>query len=225
MDGPSFREILKRVGAALVLIGLLDLGWMVYCIIHGMSYSSSLNLFAVAAGILLMRGSLRTAAYVRWFSVFFISGFGTALLAWPAIQPVDLTLTEIRHNKGSVIVSLCVALLVVALLYWVSAKLGNEQIQEASEAAGVKRRDVRWAVAAGISLVICSTIAMNFIVRGETAQRMISMAEKEVGPAYHLHVTSLNISEHGSSKSVRGIVTAWNDREIRRVPIQWHEGD
>jgi hypothetical protein len=225
MDGPPpYRKILNRVGAALVLIGLVDFGWMIYCIIHKISYSSSLNLFAIAAGILLMRGSLRTASYVRWLSVFFVSGFGAALLAWPAIQPLDLTLTELRLNTGPAVVGVCATLLVVAAFYWVGRQLGDEQIRKATQAAGVTRRDVRWAAASGICLVICLTIAMHFILGGEIAQRMMSIAEKEVGPGYKLHVKSVGFSQHGGEKSVAGVVIAWNDREVRQIPVHWDEG-
>jgi hypothetical protein len=97
MEETSYRSILKRVGTVLVLVGLADIGWMVYCIIHNLSYSSM-----------------------------------------------------------------------------------------------------------GVGLVICGTVAMNFVIGGETAQRMISMAEKD--------------------KSIAGVVTAWNNREIREVPVHWEEG-
>jgi hypothetical protein len=224
MDGPRpYGEILKRVGAALVLVGLVDFGWMIYCIVHKMSYSSSLNLFAVGAGVLMMRGSLRTASYVRWFSVFFVSGFGAALLAWPAIQPMNVTLTEFRLHKEPAIVGACVTLLVVAVLYWVATTLGDEQVKTASRAAGVRPRDVRWAAAAAICLMIGLTIAMHFILGGERAQQMMSIAEKELGPGYELHVKSLTFSQRGGDKSFSGVVIAWNDREVREIPVSWKE--
>ena len=34
MESRFYLAILKRVGAVLVLVGLLDIGVMVYCIIH-----------------------------------------------------------------------------------------------------------------------------------------------------------------------------------------------
>jgi hypothetical protein len=69
MESRTHQAILRRVGGVLVAIGLVDIAWMIYCIVHGISYRSSLNLFAVIAGVLLLRGSLRTAANVRWFGV------------------------------------------------------------------------------------------------------------------------------------------------------------
>jgi hypothetical protein len=69
MESRTHQAILRRVGGVLVAVGLVDIAWMIYCIVHGISYRSSLNLFAVIAGVLLLRGSLRTAANVRWFGV------------------------------------------------------------------------------------------------------------------------------------------------------------
>ena len=41
------RRILDRVGLALIVFGLLDMGVMIYCIVNSVNYSSSFNLFAV----------------------------------------------------------------------------------------------------------------------------------------------------------------------------------
>ena len=45
----------------LVVVGLLDIGVLIYCIANGISYSSSQNIFAVIAGLFLLRGSLVAA--------------------------------------------------------------------------------------------------------------------------------------------------------------------
>ena len=66
-------RILRRVGWALVIIGALDIGVMVYCIVNGMNYSSSLNVVAVGAGIFLLRGNLGAVRTVSWFSAFLLT--------------------------------------------------------------------------------------------------------------------------------------------------------
>ena len=67
--------ILKRVGAVLLAVGLIDIAVMIYCIANRISYASSFSIFAVVAGIFLLRGSLRAASIVRRFAVFMLSGF------------------------------------------------------------------------------------------------------------------------------------------------------
>jgi len=221
MESRSYLAILKRVGAVLVLIGLLDIGVMVYCIVHRISYRSSLNLFAVIAGILLLRGSLRTAATVRWFGVFLLSACIATLFAWPAVQPIDLTLTKIRLNPGGFIADVAFVLLLLALFYWVITELGREPVQLASDRAGIKRRNMRFPVGVGIALVIGLGALLHVFLGGESAEHAKSMAEKLVGPGYRLHVSSMRVSTSGHTQSVSGVVTAWNDKEIREIAVHW----
>jgi len=40
-----------------------------------------------------------------------------------------------------------------------------------------------------------------------------------------VHVTSLYINESGRRKSVSAVVAAWNDKEVRDIPVHWEESD
>jgi hypothetical protein len=223
MEAQTYRAILKRAGLVLVVIGLLDIAYMIYCIVNKMSYSSSFNLFAVIAGILLMRGSLRAASAVRWFSAFFLAACISVLFAWPAIQPMSLTVARIRLHPGGFAGGAVLLASALGLLYWVIRELGREAVQVASAAAGIKRRNMRIPLACGLALVAVAGICMNLLLSGDSAARAISMASKEIGPGYLLHVSSLSIAEHGEKKTVSGVVTAWNKQEIREIPFHWDE--
>lgn len=50
-------------------------------------------------------------------------------------------------------------------------------------------------------------------------------AAKEVGPGFALQVTSLFINDSPGSKTVSAVVTAWNEKEIRDISVQWEEGN
>lgn len=56
---------------------------MVWCIANDRSYSSSLNVFALVAGILLVRGSLKTARWVAMGASFLFAGGALAIVALP----------------------------------------------------------------------------------------------------------------------------------------------
>jgi hypothetical protein len=101
MEEQSYRSILGRAGFVLVAIGLIDVGWMIYCMINGISYSSSLNIFAVVAGILLIRGGLKTAGIVRWLALLAVSALLTVAVVLPFLQPIGLSLAEIRFHTLS----------------------------------------------------------------------------------------------------------------------------
>ena len=84
------RKILRRTGWVLVGVGILDTGLMIYCIIHSLNYSSSLNLFALGAGVFLVRGNLEAVRVIVWFSAFMLSGFLLGSVAvFPWLKPLD----------------------------------------------------------------------------------------------------------------------------------------
>jgi hypothetical protein len=215
--------ILKRVGSVLLVVGLIDIAIMIYCIANRISYSSSFNIFAVIAGIFLLRGSLRAASVVRWLAVFMLTGFITLLIAWPFMQPVSLTLTQLRLYPGASLATVAFMAFVLGLLYWIVMELGREPIQTALASAGRKQRDMRIPAAIGVGLVIIMGIFMVVFLGGESANHAMSIAEQQAGPGYHLHVSSLNIAKNNNGTFVSGVVTAWNDNEIKNIPVHWEE--
>jgi len=215
--------ILRRTGLVLVAVGLLDIAVMVYCIANGFSYSSSFNVFAVIAGIFLLRGSLRAASIVRWVAVFMLAGFLTLLVAWPFMQPIDLTLTEVRLQPLSAAVAVGVMTSVFALLLWLFRELGGTPVLEAHAAADRKVRDMRMPAAAGVGLVAALTAAMVQLLGGESASRAQAMAEQQLGSTYRYHVSSLKIAKNSQGTFIAGVVTAWNAEEVRHVPVKWEE--
>lgn len=217
--------ILKRTGVVLLTVGLIDIAVMIYCIVNGISYSSSFSVFAVIAGIFLLRGSLRTASVVRWFAVFMFAAFVALLIAWPFIQPLGLTLTQLRLNPGASVVAIVFMAFVLSLLFWLARELGCKPIQEARASAGRKRRGMRVPVALGVGLVIVGGIFSAFLFGGESGERAKSMALQQVGEGYRFHVGSLNISKNNQGTFVSSVVIAWNDKEIKNIPVSWVERD
>lgn len=215
--------ILRRTGLVLVAVGLLDIAVMVYCIANGLSYSSSFNIFAVAAGFFLLRGNLRAASIVRWFAAFLLASFLTLLVAWPFMQPIDLTLTQVRLHPSSAAAAVGVMTLVFALLFWLFRELGRAPVLEARAAAGRKARDMRIPAAAGVGLVAVLAASLVLLLGGESASKAQAMAEQQLGSTYRYHVSSLKIAKNSKGTFVAGVVTAWNADEVRHVPVKWEE--
>lgn len=216
-------RILKRTGGVLLAVGLIDVAVMVYCMANRIAYSSSFNLFAVVAGIFLLRGSLRAASVVRWLSVLMLSAFLTLLVAWPFMQPLDLTLTQLRLSPRASIQSAAFMAFVLALLLWLSRELGRAPIQAARTEAGRKTRDMRIPAAVGVGLVSIMGVLSALLLGGDSATRAMSIAEQQVGPGYRYHVSSLNIAKSNQGTIVSGVVTAWNEKEIKNIPVRWEE--
>jgi hypothetical protein len=66
MSAAPQGAVVRRVGAVLIVLGLLDIGLAMYCIANEIAYSSSLNIFAVIAGVFLRREACaRSGSFVR----------------------------------------------------------------------------------------------------------------------------------------------------------------
>lgn len=215
--------ILKKVGKVLIAVGLVDIGVMIYCIANGISYSSSLNIFAVIAGIFLMRGSLRAVAIVTWFATFLLSGFICVTMLWPFFQPIDLTFLQLKLNPASFLTSLAIGILLLGLLYWVVRELRQESVLDARMRSGAKISSPRIPAVAGVVLVVALLITLKLFLNGDTAQRVKQMAAKELGPGFKYNVNSINIMQNSQGKFVSATVTAYNEKEIRVIPVKWEE--
>jgi len=220
---PSMAEhlaVLRRVGWVFVVVGLLDIGWMIYSIANQRSYSSSLNIFAVAAGVLLLRGHLGTVRIVTWFSAFLFTGLTLCLFAvFPWMQPLDYWLLVVRqHPFGSVLG----AVLVVAVLWmllWVYRELRLPVVLKARTAAGQDSRPPKSAFIAGSALALFFAVVMHLVLNGETAKEAKRLAEMQYGDQYSYFVSS--ISWNGGRVSAR--LTAYREDEAKDVEVEWQQ--
>jgi hypothetical protein len=200
--------ILKRAGMVLVVLGTCDL----------LALRSGLFLLGAAAGIGLLFGSLHMASLVRWIAAFALCALGVMMLAWPLMQPVDLTLTQLKLQPR-ILPSLATSANWLVLLHWLVRTLGAPAVLAARRAAGHKPRHMGLAAASGaaLSLTVCTTLAL--LLHGEAADRARRAAERQFGPDYRYHVAALKVE----GKRVEGLVMAWNGNEIRSIPVAWDD--
>jgi hypothetical protein len=223
METAGHSQILKRAGVVLLVVGLLDIGVMIYRIANNISYSSSFNVFAVIAGVFLLRGSLRAASVVRWLSMFMLAALLTLILAWPSVQPWALTVTEVRLSPWSAGGAIAFAALVLGLLAWLYSQLGSAPLLAAQVAAGRPNRDMRIPAVVGVGLVVVLAVFLSVFLGGESASKAKSIAARQLGDGYRYHVSSLNIQMNNRGKFVSGVVIAWNDKEVKNVAVRWEE--
>ena len=90
------RIILRRVGIALLVFGLLGIAVMIYCIANTVNYSSSFNVFAVLAGIYVWRGHPWWVKWTTRAAGFYAAAFCMMVLLAPLLFPTDLGALELR---------------------------------------------------------------------------------------------------------------------------------
>lgn len=207
----------RKVGIVLVIIGILDIGAMIYCLANNISYSSSFNIFAVIAGALLMKGSVKTARVVRWVSAFFVIAFIFMVVLFPATMPIQLLVTQVKLNPIGMIGLYVFSLLFIVVLVWVYKQLSSANALAALGEAGYNTGKPKSALYAALGMLILGGTMVGFIFNSASADKARSLAKEQYGDNYKYHITSLSMSgNHGFAA-----VTAYNSEEIKNVQVKW----
>ena len=217
------RAILKRVGLVLIAVCLADIALMIYCIVKGYSYSSSFNIFAVIAGIFLMRGSLGATRLVTWLSAFMLTGLMGAILLFPLLQPLGLLWAQARLAPASLVASVLFTVAVLVLLGWVYRQLRSAPVLAALQASGRTTAAPRWAFGLGIALVALLVVMLNMLLHGASADKAVELARQKSGSGYDYAVQSVQVQWSAGKSHGHAVVAAYNDHEIKYVPVEWSE--
>ena len=216
------KPILKRCGIVLIVVGALDIAYMVWCIANDRSYSSSLNIFALVAGILLVRGSLKAARWVAMGASFLFAAGALAIVGLPFIYPIGYWFAVLRHRAG-VAVTIVIALALMSVLFWIRQQLLRSEVLKAEQDAGVRAPRVRLAAIIGAFLPVLLVAVLSMMLHGGTAKEAIRRARQELGGNYQFVVTSMQMNSTTTEKNVAAVVTAYNDTEVRSILVKWKE--
>jgi hypothetical protein len=134
-------ETLRRVGWSLIAVGLLDIALLVYGIANNLSYGSGFGVFAVAAGMFLLRQSMRTASVVGFFAAFFLPPAVVATVLNPLVVTIPIA-TEL------------ITVTLIVYVFWVYRRLTSPAVMEARRSAGVSARTPRLAFVAGVTFAV-----------------------------------------------------------------------
>jgi hypothetical protein len=210
--------VLRRVGVAWVLVGLLDMGVMVYCIAQRVPYSSGLNVLALFGGFLLLRGSLRAARFIRWQSAFLLTGGIGLLIALPLLQPLKLTELQLHDavRSPSTIVALAFGLMALVLMGWT-----QREFQQAPPSDTGGRKRVISPAVVGVALVVVLVGVKLFVWNTETIKRAEREAAKQTGAGYQFHVRWIRRVTTPGASHVSGVVDAYTDHEAKSVAVEW----
>lgn len=223
----DYRSILHRVGWVLIISGLIDIGILVYCIANRICYASSINIFAVIAGLFLLKGSLKAALVISSATAFFIAAGTGLLVLLPCVLPFDLLLTYIKLKPATAAAAVVYSAVIMALLVWVYRELTSQPLRVVMNEAGVNctwfgRKPARgfWI---GGCFVLFLLLVFSLLMGGPTADEAKRRAAAQVGEGYKFHVRSLSTSSTAAGKHVHAVVIAYNNTEIKDVVVQWSE--
>jgi hypothetical protein len=211
-------EIMRRVGRVLLVVGLIDICFMVYCIANGKGYSSSLNIFALGAGIFLWRGSMRAARLVTRYSAFLLAGgVGVCLFLVPFMRPTGWWLAQLRLSPLATLASAAMMVVMLGLLLWTYREMRSPAVVSALVRAGMDSAVPKSYFAIGGAIPLLIAIIFHFTLHGGTGAKAIELAKAKYGDGYQYIPTSF--SEAGSHASVT--LDAYNSHEIKSVTVGW----
>lgn len=216
-------RILKHVGVVLVAVSLLIVAVTIYLGAGGRAITLGLGAITLAAGVLLLRGDTRAAWATRMLSAFGVGATVVGLGGQLLMRPPDLILAELRLQPLSFLLPAAAAILAGCIQIWVMRELGREPVQTAIAAAGLPRWPLEPIVKAGGAVMLMVTLLLWLSLHGTSASVAMELALRQLGPDYRYALTSISSARRSGRTEVSGVVTAWNDHEIRQVLLHWQE--
>ena len=192
---------------------------MVYCIINEISYSSSFNIFAVIAGILLIKGSIKTARVVSWFTGFMLVAFIAVFFVMLFIEPIGLKIVTFKLNPIGMTISILLTIALVIFIFWIHLELEKQPAIEARKTVGLSTDKPKFVYMLGGFLAIGLGIILYLSSYGESGQLVKDKALEVYGDEYKYHVSAMN----WFGKSVSAQLYAFNDNEIIHLYVQCTE--
>jgi hypothetical protein len=146
--------------------------------------------FAVAAGVLMLRGSVTATALVRWTVAFTLASIMALALVVLLLFPMDLWRTVYRLYPGWSNAALAVVGVLLVLFAWMARELEREPVRALLAAAG-KGWGLRgaWASGAGMMLLVGGLFAL--LLNGGLAAEATTQARAQAGPGYRYQVLIL----------------------------------
>jgi hypothetical protein len=196
---------------------------MIWCIANQRSYHSSLNIFAVIAGILLVRGNLKVARWVTMGLSLLLAAGVTMLVTIEFMFPLGYRMAVIREGGIGGIVSFLITIALLGLLFWLRSQLYRPEVIHAQTESAIAEPRRLLPIVLGIALPITITVFLGLMLHGDTAKEAMRRAEQQLGNKYHYVVTSMQMQSNMKHKSVSARVAAYNDTELKIVQIEWQE--
>jgi hypothetical protein len=216
-----YAHILRRTGIVLLAVGMIDGAVTFIRLAVAGPYPAAFDGIAVVAGILLLRGGPRVALWVRTLAIFALAAGITLVVAAPFYQPLDLTFTEIRLDITGFAIKAGSMVLALSLFLWVTRELGKQPVLDAIASARIRRWDMHIPAQAGGGFVLLVFLLLWLALHGQSASLAESLAMQQLGPDYRYHLSWIGSRGNGHGTSVSGVVTAWNDKEIKTVLLHW----
>lgn len=220
MEYPEQRTILRRTGAIVILIGIVQF-------IIGMATAPkgvyNVEFLGIVVGCAIAFGNMRLVSAVRWLAGLGLLAGALIMLGEILMIPASLHLAQLRFMPGQVALHYGSGLMGIVMTLYVFRQLGRPAVLQARAAAGRAQRDMRIPLVLGGLLGLAAALFQARMVSGDDAVKARDQVMARVGPGFEYFTTAINVQHSAAKKRVFAKVEAWNDRELWEFPVQWEE--
>jgi hypothetical protein len=236
----AHKVILERVGTTLILLGVTQ----VYLGIWKLFYTTPQNalesysflviqflliaivwgvLFFVTPGILLFRGGLKTAKYLRHLALFSLAACACGGLLMPFLQPLGYYYTLLNLSPLSLLSEWWGTFVYLAFFYCLQDLLGRPAIMDAQVDARITPASTRLPLWIGSACALITLAALYCSLHGSSSDKAIQRVKAKYGTRYDYFVNSLHWNLGESATSINARVIGYNAREIQTFTVHWVE--
>ena len=229
------RSMLRRMGWILIVVGIADIGYMIYSIIsqvqHGsraISYNSPFFIWTIVAGILLLQYRLTATRVISQLLALAVGRTFVQTLLIPFVQPFDLWLVSLHLYPQQVLSAVLWTLPGLIFQILVYLQLTSLPVRNAMDEAQVNYVSLWRKPSNGLWVGACYALIVFFftfslLAKGTTAQKVKERAAEKMGKGYKYFVSAMRESYTTDGHSVQAYVVAYNDKEIKTLPLEWKE--
>jgi hypothetical protein len=216
---------LRWAGTLLIVAGSIHVVAMLDSMLKAPKGFFNMNLCGivpVVAGIFLFRGSLRVARAVGWVTAFVLPILVGCFLFQLVVPPFDFLLVLLRIAPRDFFNTLGWPLLKVACSAWLLWELRSQPVRQACLKSRKSVSRLCIPVLFGVLASIAVLTLFGLRLQGDTARQARRIAQ-QLGPKYKCWVDNVTVIHTPVGKMFCATVIAYNQREIRMVPVHWTE--
>jgi hypothetical protein len=184
------------------------------------------GLLFIGPGILIFRGGLRAAKYLRYLALVALGWYVIDFLQMPFQAPVDFYLVLLKLAPGQVVLWGLERIAFVTFFFWLQLQLGRIEIRDAQVHARISPAGTIPAFLIGCSCQVVLLGVAYFMMHGDAGRQAIERAEADHGTQYKYFVTHITYSQEGSEgfpseHFITASVTGYYSQGIQTFTERW----
>lgn len=222
LEALTYAPLLRKCGTILAVAGIIDVLITYFALLSKGSWN--ISILPILVGIYLTKNGRKFALFVRWCSYFGVTMLIMLLtLSYAFIQPMDLTLTQIRLQPVSMLSTFAYQLVWIGILVWLAKALSIPEITTLNSTPNTLKWIAQKPIPLGAFFSALILSVLMWFLNGTTAKHAMDIAQKVYGQEFQYYVSHLSVTHRDDRKYIKAQVIMWNKDKINSELVSWHE--